>query len=59
MEAGRKFWHYYFQGRDDKGRMNADSPEEEYIRLLKDLRQKQKTLAAQIATTVYQYGFLK
>ena len=49
----------YFQGRDEKGRMNSDSRDEEYMRLLRDLRSKQKTLASQIAEKVYLYGFLK
>ena len=49
----------YFQGRDEKGRMNSDSKDEEYMRLLRDLRSKQKTLASQIAEKVYKYGFLK
>ena len=49
----------FFQGRNDKGKMNSDSDDAEYMRLLRDLRQKQKVLAQQIAEKVYQYGFLK
>ena len=49
----------FFQGRNDKGKMNNDSDDAEYMRLLRDLRQKQKVLAQQIAEKVYQYGFLK
>lgn len=49
----------FFQGRNDKGKMNNDSDDAEYMRLLRDLRQKQKVLAKQIAEKVYQYGFLK
>ena len=50
----------YFQGRDDKtGKMNNDSKDEEYMRLLRDLRAKQKVLAKQIEEKVYLYGFLK
>ena len=49
----------YFQGRNDKGKMNSDSSDETYTALIKDLRTKQKTLAAKIAKKVYKYGFLK
>lgn len=49
----------FFQGRNDKGKMNNDSDDAEYMRLLRDLRQKQKVLAKQIAEKVYRYGFLK
>lgn len=49
----------FFQGRNDKGKMNNDSDDAEYMRLLRDLRQKQKVLAQQIAEKVYRYGFLK
>lgn len=48
----------YFQGVDEKGKMNSDSPDEEYMRLIKDLREKQKVLAKQIEEKVYKYGFL-
>ena len=49
----------YFQGRDEKGKMNSVSSDEEYMRLLQDLRAKQKVLAKQIEEKVYKYGFLK
>lgn len=49
----------FFQGRNDKGKMNNDSDDAEYMRLLRDLRKKQKVLAKQIAEKVYRYGFLK
>lgn len=49
----------FFQGRNDKGKMNNDSDDAEYMRLLRDLRKKQKVLAKQIAKKVYRYGFLK
>ena len=49
----------YFQGRDDKGKMNNDSSDEHYMSLLKDLRTYQKVLAKQIEKKVYLYGFLK
>lgn len=49
----------YFQGRDDKGKMRSESSDEKYMRLLKNLRQKQRILAKQIVEKVYLYGFLK
>lgn len=49
----------YFQGRNDKGKMNSDSSDETYTALIKDLRTKQKALATKIAEKEYLYGFLK
>ena len=49
----------YFQGRDEKGKMNSESSDEHYMSLLKDLRTYQKVLAKQIEKKVYLYGFLK
>ena len=49
----------YFQGANDKGKMNNDSPDTTYMQLLRDLRTKQKRLAAKIAEKVYAYEFLK
>ena len=49
----------YFQGRNEKGKMNSESSDEKYTALIKDLRAKQKSLAAKIAKKVYKYGFLK
>ncbi len=49
----------YFQGRNDKGRMNSTSPDAEYTKLITDLRQKLNLLAAKIAPKVYEHGFLK
>lgn len=49
----------YFQGRDDKGKMNSESDDATYMSLLKDLRTYQKVLAKQIEKKVYLYGFLK
>ena len=49
----------YFQGVNEKGKMNNESTDETYMTLLRDLRQKQKVLAKQIAEKVYQYGFLR
>jgi len=49
----------YFQGRDEKGKMNSESSDKTYMSLLKDLRAYQKVLAKQIEKKVYLYGFLK
>ena len=49
----------YFQGRDDKGKMNSESSDQTYMSLLRDLRTYQKVLAKQIEKKVYLYGFLK
>lgn len=48
----------YFQGVDNKGRMNPDSKDEEYVRLWGNIKEAQKKLAAKIAPKVYLYGFL-
>lgn len=48
----------YFQGRDEKGRMNTTSTDETYNELLANLRVAQKILAKQIEVGVYKYGFL-
>lgn len=49
----------YFQGVDEKGRMNNVSADEKYNQMLAELRQAQKRLAAKIADGVYRHGFLK
>ena len=49
----------YFQGRDKNGRMNKDSSDENYMRLISKLRSTQKILASQIAQKAYEYEFLK
>lgn len=49
----------YFQGRDEKGKMNSESSDQTYTALIKDLRTAQKVLAKQIEKKVYLYGFLK
>jgi hypothetical protein len=49
----------HFQGRNDKGRMNAKSTDEKYTELISDLRQKLNLLADKIAPKVYEYEFLK
>jgi len=49
----------HFQGRNDKGRMNAKSTDEKYTELIGDLREKLNLLADKIAPKVYEYKFLK
>ncbi len=49
----------HFQGRNDKGRMNANSTDDKYTKLIGDLRQKLNLLADKIAPKVYEYDFLK
>jgi len=49
----------FFQGRNNKGRMNAKSTDAKYTALIADLRQKLTILADKIAPKVYDYGFLK
>jgi hypothetical protein len=49
----------YFQGRDEKGKMNNKSDDTRYTELIADLRDKIKTLAKKIEPKVYEYGFLK
>lgn len=49
----------YFQGRDDKGKMNHTSTDEQYNTLIATLRQNLKALAQKIEPKVYEYGFLK
>ena len=48
----------YFQGVDDKGRMNPDSKDETYMRLWGKIKEAQKVLARKIEKKVYLYGFL-
>lgn len=49
----------YFQGRNDKGRMNSKSDDATYTELITDLRSKLAVLADKIKPKVYEYGFLK
>ncbi len=49
----------YFQGRDEKGKMNNKSSDETYMSLIGDLREKLRQLADKIEPKVYDYGFLK
>ena len=49
----------YFQGTDANGRMNNKSIDEEYNKLIKDLRDKMDILAKKIEPKIYEYGFLR
>ncbi|MBQ9629976.1 MAG: hypothetical protein IJR49_00095 [Treponema sp.] len=49
----------YFQGRNDKGRMNVSSKDAKYTELLDNLKLALKTLGEKIKPKVYEYGFLK
>lgn len=49
----------YFQGRNEKGKMNNDSNDLQYSILIKNLRDNLKLLARQIEPKVYEYEFLK
>ena len=49
----------YFQGRNDKGKMNNKSADEKYNELIGGLRDKLTVLAKEIEPKVYEYGFLK
>ena len=49
----------YFQGRNDKGRMNTRSENETYTNLIAGLRDKLDLLARRIEPKIYEYGFLK
>jgi len=48
----------YFQGTDEKDRMNPDSKDKEYMRLWDNLKAALRVLAAHIEPKVYKYGFL-
>ncbi|MCL2131249.1 MAG: hypothetical protein FWH36_02150 [Lentimicrobiaceae bacterium] len=48
----------YFQGRNDKGKMNNKSEDEKYNELIENLRFTLKNLAQKIEPKVYEYGFL-
>lgn len=48
----------YFQGRDEKGKMNNNSSDVNYMNLIGVLRERLKVLAEKIEPKVYEYGFL-
>jgi hypothetical protein len=49
----------YFQGRNEKGKMNNKSEDSKYMVLIASLRDSLKILAQKIEPKVYEYGFLK
>jgi len=49
----------YFQGRNEKGKMNNKSLDEIYSKLISDLRDKLVILSQKIEPKVYEYEFLK
>ncbi|MCK6603202.1 MAG: hypothetical protein L6Q77_15400 [Bacteroidetes bacterium] len=49
----------YFQGRNETGKMNSKSGDEQYMSLIGNLRGNLKLLAAKIEPKVYEYGFLR
>jgi hypothetical protein len=49
----------FFQGRNEKGKMNNKSSDETYMNLIGDLREKLRQLADKIEPKVYEYEFLK
>ena len=49
----------FFQGRNEKGKMNNKSDDAKYMELIGELRDKLKLLAKKIEPKVYEYGFLK
>jgi predicted RNA methylase len=49
----------HFQGRNAKGKMNNKSKDENYMKLIKNIREKLHILENKIKPKVYEYGFLK
>ena len=49
----------YFQGRNEKGRMNSKSDDNTYMDLIGELRNKLNFLADKIKPKIYEYEFLK
>lgn len=49
----------YFQGRNEKGKMNSKSDDEKYTSLIGELREKLNILADKIKPKVFEYGFLR
>jgi len=49
----------HFQGRNDKGRMNNKSDDDNYNELIAELRSALRALAKKIEPKVYEYGFLR
>ena len=49
----------FFQGRNDKGKMNPTSDDPIYTKLLSDLKDSLRALGEEIKPKVYEYGFLR
>jgi hypothetical protein len=49
----------HFQGRNESGKMNNKSDDEQYMKLISDLRNNLKILARKIEPKIYEYEFLK
>ncbi len=49
----------HFQGRNDKGRMNARSNDVNYTLIISELRNQLNALADKIKPKIYEYEFLK
>ncbi|MCX6278215.1 MAG: hypothetical protein NT004_08970, partial [Bacteroidetes bacterium] len=49
----------FFQGRNEKGKMNNKSCDEIYMKLITELRAKLRQIEKKIEPKVYKYGFLK
>ncbi len=49
----------YFQGRNEAGKMNNNSSDETYMKLIGDLRERLRQLANKLEPKVYEYEFLK
>lgn len=49
----------WFQGRNEGGKMNNKSTDENYTKLISELRDGLKILAKKIEPKIYEYGFLK
>ncbi|MGP1363587.1 MAG: hypothetical protein ACTTKZ_07880, partial [Bacteroides sp.] len=48
----------YFQGRNNRGKMNPKSEDKEYMSLLGNLKEAMEELRKKIVPKVYEYGFL-
>jgi hypothetical protein len=49
----------HFQGRNDAGKMNNRSEDEDYTKYIKALREQLQVLETKLQPKVYEYGFLK
>jgi len=58
VNAGLYDIREFFQSRDDNGKMNNTSGDDNYNELIGDLRSALKILALKIQPKVYEYGFL-